>query len=371
MCKSYARALAAAFLAVVLAAPAVHGQTQAEYRARVEQLVPLWKREVAAYQREDSLRKARLPRDTMRVDGLVLLADSALRNVARSAAALSAGALRRRFGSDLTPLRSEIYTVSRNTEWRIDTPMADVGYVDSTGRVAGGITMPATADAIAESWTGIASQRMTAEVGPNFGEWLSNAIPVDSAATDTWVGVRIDVVTSQFAVSRQCYAGSISACELALGIRGTNDPLRSWFNAAERRGVVLRDWDALHRTRPDLMTACVMRREDSACVEAGELISKQALQPPLGTASRQALARLALDLGGAAGFARLRAAPDSIGAQLAAAAGIPLDSLVARWRTAVVSTAAEHTTMTPGVAMMSICWVTACGALALRSSRWR
>jgi hypothetical protein len=78
-----------------------------------------------------------------------------------------------------------------------------------------------------------------------------------------------------------------------------------------------------------------------------------------------------MEMGGPNAYARMASTGDTREAQLTAAAGVSIDSLVAVWRQHVVNTEAEQTTMTPGLALMSLVWVATCGGLALGSSRWR
>jgi hypothetical protein len=228
-----------------------------------------------------------------------------------------------------------------------------------------------TVEAVGRSLAMRGSQVLTDRLGSAFGRWLSNAIPVEPADADLWAGVRIDLVTSPFQASRECYDGDIPACERALGVSETADPFREWFNASERREILYRDRYQIRRARPGEFAQCLAHNDDSACLALGSLIPPNQLSAPLGPASRQSLARLAMTIGGPASFSQMQSASRDVDAQLRAASGLSTDSLVRRWRATVLTTEAPHTTMTPGLAFMSLFWVTTCGALALGSSRWR
>jgi hypothetical protein len=216
-----------------------------------------------------------------------------------------------------------------------------------------------------------AAQLLTDRLGRNFRRWLNGPLPVDTAQRDDWVGVRIDLVTSQYQASGACYRGSIVACEKALGVVDEADPARSWFTDEERRDLVWHDGAALRRGQEAEYTACVMNRAAAACDSLAEQIPIQGIQAPLGSAARLNLVRLAMEMGGADAYARMASVADTRETQLSAAAGVPIDSLVRAWRAHVVGAEVEQTTMTPGLALMSLVWVATCGGLALGSSRWR
>lgn len=360
-----------AWLLFLAAAHPLCAQTQAEYRARVRDLVPIWKSVTAAARRADSLRARALPHDTVRVDALTILADTGLEDLADRSAAQAVAALRERFGTSIDDLKPYAFTLRRSKPAIPDHPMVDIGEVGSSGKMVRVNETEPTVEAVGRSLAIRGSEVLTDQLGSAFGRWLSNAIPVDPAGADLWAGVRIDLVTSSFQTSRECYDGDIHACERALGIADTSDPFRDWFNATERREIIYRDRYQIRRARPGEFGQCLAHNDDSACLALGALVPPNQFSPPLGPASRQSLARLAMTIGGPVSFSRMRSASRDVDAQLRAASGISTDSLVRRWRTAVLTTEAQHTTMTPGLAFISLFWVTTCGALALGSPRWR
>jgi hypothetical protein len=154
-------------------------------------------------------------------------------------------------------------------------------------------------------------------------------------------------------------------------VAGEQDPARLWYTATKRRELVERDGYELRRGHEDSFDQCVVHGNDAACLELAQLIPLEGVAPPLSADARQNLVRLAMSMGGPQAYARMLGAANTRSAQLAAASGVSIDSLVSRWRAQVVMTEADHTTMTPGVALMSLVWVTTCGGLALGSSRWR
>jgi len=360
-----------ASLLLLVGAHTLRAQTQAEYRARVRELVPIWKSVTAATRRADSLQARALPHDTVRVGALTVLADTGLQDLADRSAAQAVAALRERFGNSIDDLKQYPFTLRRSKPAIPHHPMVDIGEVGSSGKMVRVNETEPTVEAVGRSLAMRGSQVLTDQLGSAFGIWLRNAIPVEPADADLWVGVRVDLVTSPLQASRECYDGEIHACERALGIADTADPFRDWFNASERQEIIYRDRYQIRRAEPGEFAQCLAHDDDSACLALGALIPPNQFSPPLGPSSRQSVARLAMSIGGATSFSRMRSASLDVNAQLRAASGISTDSLVRRWRAAVLTAEAQHTTMTPGLAFMSLFWVATCGAFALGSSRWR
>jgi hypothetical protein len=346
-------------------------QSQAEYRAEVQRLVPIWRSVSAEYRHEDSMRVRALPQDTMRVGVVSVLVDSSLQTLARASATEASAALRRRFGASAMLVGSHLFTLTHPRRRDLDSSIVLLGEIDTTGRVVATTGMRGTDQLVGTSMAQRGSQVLTARLGPQFRHWLNGPLPVDTAILADWVGARIDVVTSPYQAAGECYRGDVAACKKALGVGDETDPMRSWFTASERRDLVERDGWALRRGQETEYTQCVTHQIDSACVLLAEQIPIRQIQAPLGAAVRQNLTELAMQMGGPEAYDRMVAAADTREAQLTAAAGVSIDSLVAVWRQHVVNTEAEQTTRTPGLALMSLVWVATCGGLALGSSRWR
>jgi hypothetical protein len=93
---------------------------------------------------------------------------------------------------------------------------------------------------------------------------------------------------------------------------------------------------------------------------------------PLSAEARHSLARLVLDVGGRAAYTRLLRYPGRpLSERLAFAAGLPRDSLMARWRSSILAARPKPVTITAPGAWTALGWAVVFGLLALRSSRWR
>ena len=81
------------------------------------------------------------------------------------------------------------------------------------------------------------------------------------------------------------------------------------------------------------------------------------------------LADLIKSLGGAGALQRLIASDTAPSSRLAAAAKVPLDTLLAQWLHNVRTRGTAWENLTPGLALIAIVWIVAIGALSLRISR--
>jgi len=362
-----------AWAVLLLFGGARHGaaQTQAEYRARVQALIPVWKATSAERRAADSVRTRALPKDTVRVGVLLVLADSGLNDLARNAASRAAQVIQARFGESADILRTHVFALSKEGGASQRPAIVGIAEVDSSGRVTRGQSDMMTVDAVTRDLENRSARVLGERLGPAFAKWLGSGLADDSATTETWIGVRIDLVTSPYHVARECYAGNVSACADALGIADENQPVMHWYDETERRIVAMRSGWQIRTGREELYRQCATQRVAAACDAFVNLIAPDQIQPPLPFPSRQNLVQLAFDLGGPGALARMLAAPNTRREQVAAAAGISADSLVSIWQRRALETRAPNPSITWGLAAASLLWTAICGAMALGSSRWR
>lgn len=122
-------------------------------------------------------------------------------------------------------------------------------------------------------------------------------------------------------------------------------------------------------------------RGQRECAEGNLTVCAYALllrQPPPGVPALVMVATMradllftALRLGGPPAWTRLRVADSAgPGAELAAAAGMPIDSLLATWRTGLLALRPTETPLPAGNGIAAICWSAALLLGALGASRW-
>ncbi len=184
-----------------------------------------------------------------------------------------------------------------------------------------------------------------------------------------------ELVTAPFTSTSGCMLGNLVECRKALGMTPTDDYLNTWYTADDRRALVLereRPSDRLFPTQAARYDGCVDGGDNESCatfLRAG--VRFQGTRPPLSATVRSSLVRHALDVGGSGSYRRLFYARDAVEDQLAAAAGIPADSLLRSWRTMLFEASGTPTSVTFPLGLTAILWLAVFSAMALRSTRWK
>lgn len=204
-----------------------------------------------------------------------------------------------------------------------------------------------------------------------FLAWAGNAIPNDTLRASEWANQRLLLVSAQSAVGGRCYAGDRKACRIALLLTPGSDPVLDWHDSMTRRRLVRRHGAMARRMDSRAERQCLAGSDD-ACIELLQLFPSAAFREPAALGLRLGFLRHALAVGGTGAVARLlTASTASPTERLAAAAGVPIDSLIGSWQARVRETRAPSEDLTFGITIMSLAWVAGIGALSLRSSRWR
>ena len=176
----------------------------------------------------------------------------------------------------------------------------------------------------------------------------------------------VELATSPWHTARKCFTGDLGACQLALGISGT-DQVTDWFDATDRRHYVQQ-----YLGRPDFYRECISGGDDVKCLAVMRLDPRATVYPPLSLTARQLLLAMAVDTGGPAAFDRMLAAgTQPLAARLAVASRLPIDSLVGRWRSRIVAARPQTIAADALAAWTAVAWGVLLIAAALRSSRWR
>jgi hypothetical protein len=212
------------------------------------------------------------------------------------------------------------------------------------------LTVGRVQDALLDLIGTMATDRLLHEAVQWGGEW----IPAQRASRERWEEAAVDLASSNAAIARTCYAGSIPACESALGLTKVADPLTEWYTPAGWRVLAT----GLHPQKGDyeLLAAraeCVDKMSDSACLQ----ISRARPVPiPLTFGTRWTLFATALERGGRSSFTRLTAAKGSPLEVLSTAAGVSADSLVSEWRSRVLASTPPSSSPRPLEAVVFVGW---------------
>lgn len=215
-----------------------------------------------------------------------------------------------------------------------------------------------------------ATQAIWRMKNPEVLAWLQGSVPTGPLTASQLADVAEGMARVPAEPNRPCLSGNARACARALGIDLGPDTLAAWYapaawpRLAEDIGGNLGQRDALDRK------ACMSQGDQDAC---RTLLTARRLTPPVGMMGRQYLVQRALDLGGAAGFNRLAATGGaSMEVRIAAAAGIPIDTLLLEWSAAVRASVPGGPARPGNELLLALAW--SAGVLLLvatRSGRWR
>ena len=200
--------------------------------------------------------------------------------------------------------------------------------------------------------------------------WLGPMLLPDATPAIEHSHAYTELVTAPSIAVRRCHAGAVDACAAALGIVD-GDRVVLWYDATERRAVVRQgQGDVRGMGLRPAIKACLQAQSDAACLEV--LHARPWIEPPLSNEARYSLLRVVLAAGGRRAFARLsQSSGRPLGQRLTIAGGLPLDSLVNRWRDQVVAARPQPVTLAAPIGWMALGWSIVFGLLALRSTRWR
>jgi hypothetical protein len=194
---------------------------------------------------------------------------------------------------------------------------------------------------LAISWfTGAAYDAMPA----NLRAWMGKAasLHANGRPNPELYSTYREIARSNRKSSRACLEGAIGACRSLMAIEPGNDTAVSWLDEKERRDLLAqlgrrgRQYMLRHLpgTNMKLYESCMRREDDNACRDA---LRSMNVRAPVSDNSRTEVWRLTLAIGGPEAYARMEASQASeIGDVLAAGAGVPIDSVVSRWRAMVV-----------------------------------
>lgn len=359
-------------VAVLLASTDVVAQPSADVRARerrLDSMLAHGQRAVAVLRAwDDSVARTRARLDTVRVGGIRVLvtplfrdlAERALRNAAARLDSMAGSAARRlsttlvlRQLRDTSPHRAALTLVLRSgaeleRQWGLVN--------DSTLR----------------RWFDNELLAQLNERAPPAIRYWAGPLGPDTVTAISWLHVRLDLVSSDAVVARRCFAGDVAACSITLGLTPVSDPVLQWYDSTGRRRFVEAYLRRLGFRRSAAASAerC-LEGSDAACTGAMRELVWSDRSGPATNEQRSTLARLAMQLGGPAAFDRILSTDVPIAELLAVTAQTSTDSLLRVWQARVRETRLPSQDVTWGIVGASLAWILACGALSLRSTRWR
>lgn len=349
----------------VTASETLNAQTTADWQTHVDSLRQEYHRADSAFRlvRE---RVLSAPTDTIRVGTLTVVTQSDFSEIVEAGARVAWDSIGNLGSDTLLMLGKTLFVPGIGNINRYDPERHGTTFVSTQ--------LPWRADATDAAARIMSSLAMLLLTGLNdeLRLWLGGHIEMQDASATHLGWVYIELVTSPSQAVRDCLLGDLGACSSALAIHDIENPALEWYSAAERRVVVERRLPGKSPDRWQLWTQCVRNGSDPACVEFLTDSTEYSVPAPLSPVARRSLLAVAINSGGEGAYARLTGAAQS-GRELslAAAANQTPDSLIATWRTAVISANAESSSTTHRGSATTLLWIIVFTAAATRSTRWR
>jgi len=340
------------------------GQDLPRLQARADSLAREWRHATAVADAIDSLERARVfvGHDTIRVGALTIVTNASPLPL-REAAARVWPLIDSVYGDDARQLEERPYVIVpvdpdtsvERPPWHNGTEIPWDQDVTSLTLLLLSTVPIAPADTALQGWLG----------GP-----VRPLIHADLERADVYVRL----VTAPSEASRRCLIGDIGACRDALDLFGRGDRVARWYPSARERRSLLKTFTPYYFDRgvqQPMLRACA-EGSDSACTELLRSLPPGALPRPLSYDARATLLSDALRLGGRAAYHRLVASAGlPIADRLAAAGGMAIDSLLARWRAEILAARPVPVSLPPRGMWIALGWTILFAFCGLRSSRWR
>jgi len=230
-------------------------------------------------------------------------------------------------------------------------------------------------DSLAEVIAAVASRDLWAGTDSVLVGWRESADPVWTAREVSLESLYENLVASPWVVPRRCFLGDLAACHGLLALDPASHVMVASYTPEEREVVVGRMIGYVSgRVMAQTIGACLSRHDTEQCtrVLVETFPAPWSHRGALGAPARQALLAIVLEMGGSGAFEALNAsAAAPMGERLARAAGVPLDSLLTRWRNEILAARPQPVSVTSAGGWTAVGWAALLGLMALRSSRWR
>lgn len=204
--------------------------------------------------------------------------------------------------------------------------------------------------------------------------WLGGPLRPRIEANRDFARVYVQLVTAPSASARHCFVGDIRSCRSILGLDSSPDSFMRWYSSPNERRAVVRRSFTEYFNRPataGTWRACIAGA-DSACIQLLRALPANTIPPPLGIDARRLVAHTALRVGRPESYRRLLVDSNlALDGRLSRAAGIDVDTVVARWRADVIGSRPTPVSLSLAGAAAAVGWILVLGGCAVRSSRWR
>lgn len=369
------RRIASVIGLAAFAAGSAQAQTAADYRRQLDELEPAWRAASAAVKEAERARRVTARSVPVERGHLRLLVDSAISDVVAASIDSAARNIEQTFGTSALQLREHPIVIRTRAVVRGGETTQVIGLRGPTREQTVSLDDARTMNEqlVAALGGPVVVSTLHASLDDTLRSWFQTPLTATGASPAPAPRIHTELVTASTPLSRRCLAGEVAGCRQLLGLSPTVDILVEGHTAVDRRRLVVARRELRAPATAAEYDRCVREDDDAACI-ARLRESLIELSPWSGSSAtvRHSFSRFVLARGGEGAYPRLR---DSRGLPLderfAAAGGMPADSLVSLWHARVVSTRPTPSSVPPATAAATLAWVLACGALALRSSRWR
>ena len=199
----------------------------------------------------------------------------------------------------------------------------------------------------------IAAAQATGLADLSLSRWVTPVLPPTRKSEEDWTEVATWVLGAQSEAVKRCINGSALSCGTVLGLEEHDDKLAAFYGPSDYPSLV--EVYGVQRNDPDSVATavdrCIRSADDIACAH---MIGRVRVGDPLPAQSRLSLVAVALEHGGAGAADRYLAATGTIRERLAAASGVPTDTLLLLWRDRVLASRPSHNFT--GVALAGFGW---------------
>ncbi len=265
-------------------------------------------------------------------------------------------ALRERLGRRQPVIGTDSLAVRLGTEWVVWFA-ADTGRVGWDRRAVG--TGRVTPAQIASQLVNFAERVALEGADSTLAAWLMvQTVPLQDPARADWSRAYAEIGTVRSSVMRRCRTGDAGACLSALGVRAPGENrLTTWYDPTDYRALL-----SLVNVRADdsvgvsAAVRCRRNGESEACTTAALAIPQSLVPLPASALARRLFLDDVLRAGGSDAYARLMAARGSIEARLSAAAGVPLEQVVAQWRSHIAAARPQGAEISASTVFVTLAW---------------
>ncbi len=209
----------------------------------------------------------------------------------------------------------------------------------------------------------IAAAQATGVADPSLSSWVNPVLPPNKKSQEDWTEVAGWVLGAQSETVKRCINGSALSCGAVLGLEAHDDKLAAFYGPSDYPPLV--EAYGVQKNDPEnvatAMNRCIRSADDTACEQ---MIRRIPIGDPIPAQSRLSLVAIALERGGLGAADRYLAATGTIRDRLAAASGMPTDTLLLLWRDRVLASRPSHNIT--GAALAGLGWSLALLLIAMR-----